>query len=227
LSFPWWLFGPRCFGPLRLLYSWRLFANFVGRRADGKPVEPGDDNNENFNDVQNAAGRTREREHDESSPRGAATKADGDQGPPTVLPSTRYSLHHRTFRHRPIAIIPPRSSLSSRSRKLKRRFRRACVTPSGPSGHGSRQLHPSAPGGHRRISSEESSDNKMPHNIDLHGVIGPGAAPHRALPHLGMSPVHVQGAAPRDLRLSLRDLSRWHAYRNGMYGLMLVEPPAD
>ena len=69
-------------------------------------------------------------------------------------------------------------------------------------------------------------DNKMPHNIDLHGVIGPGGgaassftAPghesrftFRAM-HAGIYVYHC-ATAPVGMHVA-----------NGMYGLMLVEPP--
>ena len=69
-------------------------------------------------------------------------------------------------------------------------------------------------------------DNKMPHNIDLHGVIGPGggAASSFTAPghqsqftfkalHQGIYVYHC-ATAPVGMHIA-----------NGMYGLMLVEPP--
>ncbi len=69
-------------------------------------------------------------------------------------------------------------------------------------------------------------DNKMPHNIDLHGVIGPGggAASSFTAPghesqftftalHAGIYVYHC-ATAPVGMHVA-----------NGMYGLMLVEPP--
>ena len=81
--------------------------------------------------------------------------------------------------------------------------------------HRARQLHPRAPGRHGRVPPASNDPaNKMPHNIDLHGVTGPGGGAasqlHRAGPRIA---VHVQGAQPGPLRLSLRDRAGRHARR--------------
>ncbi len=73
---------------------------------------------------------------------------------------------------------------------------------------------------------KNNPDNKMPHNIDLHGVIGPGggAASSFTAPghqsqftfkalHKGIYVYHC-ATAPVGMHIG-----------NGMYGLMLVEPP--
>ena len=61
---------------------------------------------------------------------------------------------------------------------------------------------------------KNNPNNKMPHNIDLHGVTGPGR--RRRVELHGAGPrvaVHVQGAQPGHLRLSLRDRAGRHAHR--------------
>ena len=57
-------------------------------------------------------------------------------------------------------------------------------------------------------------DSKMPHNIDLHGVTGPGGGAASSFTAPGHAvAVHVQGAEPGHLRLPLRDRAGRHARR--------------
>ena len=57
-------------------------------------------------------------------------------------------------------------------------------------------------------------DSKMPHNIDLHAVTGPGRRRGVDLHRAGTSvAIHVQGAECRPVRLSLRDRAGRHARR--------------
>ena len=57
-------------------------------------------------------------------------------------------------------------------------------------------------------------DSKMPHNIDLHGVTGPGGGAASSFTAPGhRTAVHLQGAQPGPLRLSLRHRAGGHARR--------------
>jgi nitrite reductase (NO-forming) len=70
-------------------------------------------------------------------------------------------------------------------------------------------------------------DSKMPHNIDLHGVTGPGGGAASSF----TAPGHVSRSSPS--RRSTPGLYVYHCatapvgmhVANGMYGLILVEPP--
>ena len=57
-------------------------------------------------------------------------------------------------------------------------------------------------------------DSKMPHNIDLHGVTGPGGGAASSFTAPGHAvAVHVQGAQPGPVRLPLRHRAGRHARR--------------
>jgi nitrite reductase (NO-forming) len=73
---------------------------------------------------------------------------------------------------------------------------------------------------------KNAPDSKMPHNIDLHGVTGPGGGAASSFTAPGMRRVSRS-------RLSTRDSYVYHCATapsactspNGMYGLILIEPP--
>ena len=87
------------------------------------------------------------------------------------------------------------------------------------------QVHPHPRGRPRRVSPRQSPDSKMPHNIDLHAVTGPGGGAASSFTAPGHSSqfsfkalnpglyVYHCATAPVGMHVA-----------NGMYGLILVEP---
>jgi nitrite reductase (NO-forming) len=158
----------------------------------------------------------------------AATKADGDQGPPTGPPihavlTSPPNVPPPTHRNHPAKVIVE-LEIKEVEKEISEGVRYTFWTFGG-----------TVPGSFIRVRQGDTvefhlknhPDNKMPHNIDLHGVIGPGggAASSFTAPghesqftfkalHQGIYVYHC-ATSPVGMHIG-----------NGMYGLMLVEPPA-
>jgi nitrite reductase (NO-forming) len=158
----------------------------------------------------------------------AATKADGDQGPPTGPPipavlTSPPNVPPPTHRNHPAKVIVE-LEIKEVEKEISEGVRYTFWTFGG-----------TVPGSFIRVRQGDTvefhlknhPDNKMPHNIDLHGVIGPGggAASSFTAPghesqftfkalHQGIYVYHC-ATSPVGMHIG-----------NGMYGLMLVEPLA-
>jgi nitrite reductase (NO-forming) len=157
-----------------------------------------------------------------------ATKADRDQGPPTGPPihavlTSPPNVPPPTHRNHPAKVIVD-LEVKEVEREISEGVRYTFWTFGG-----------TVPGSFIRVRQGDTvefhlknhPDNKMPHNIDLHGVVGPGggAASSFTAPghesqftfkalHQGIYVYHC-ATSPVGMHIG-----------NGMYGLMLVEPPA-
>jgi nitrite reductase (NO-forming) len=158
----------------------------------------------------------------------AVTKADGDQGPPTGPPiravlTSPPNVPPPTHRNHPVKVIVD-LEVKEVEKEISEGVRYTFWTFGG-----------TVPGSFIRVRQGDTvefhlknhPDNKMPHNIDLHGVVGPGggAASSFTAPghesqftfkalHQGIYVYHC-ATSPVGMHIG-----------NGMYGLMLVEPPA-
>lgn len=157
-----------------------------------------------------------------------ATKADRDQGPPAGPPihavlTSPPNVPPPTHRNHPAKVIVD-LEVKEVEKEISEGVRYTFWTFGG-----------TVPGSFIRVRQGDTvefhlknhPDNKMPHNIDLHGVIGPGggAASSFTAPghesqftfkalHQGIYVYHC-ATSPVGMHIG-----------NGMYGLMLVEPPA-
>jgi len=156
-----------------------------------------------------------------------ATTADGDQGPPSGPPihallTSPPNVPPPTRRNHPAKVIVE-LQIEEVEKEISEGVRYTFWTFGG-----------TVPGSFIRVRQGDTvefhlknhPDNKMPHNIDLHGVVGPGggAASSFTAPghesqftfkalHQGIYVYHC-ATSPVGMHIA-----------NGMYGLMLVEPP--
>ncbi len=158
----------------------------------------------------------------------AGSKADGDQGPPMGPPlqavlTSPPNVPPPTHRNHPAKVVVE-LEIKEVEKEISEGVRYTFWTFGG-----------TVPGSFIRVRQGDTvefhlknhPDNKMPHNIDLHGVIGPGGGAASSFTAPGHESQFTFKALHRGIYVYHCATSPVGMHiGNGMYGLMLVEPPA-